>query len=174
MSKAYERLEKVLEKTMALQTALILFEWDNETLAPEEAGANTARVIGALSEEYYRVMASEEMKEAIETCEKEEGLTDVEKAIVKEAKETREQLVCIPSEEYRDNAQLVSEATRVWAKAKKDNDFDKFVPTLEKVVDYQKNLPLTGRRMARSCTIPCWIYMKRTLTWSCWISFLAN
>lgn len=86
MSKAYERLEKVLEKTMALQTALILFEWDNETLAPEEAGANTARVIGALSEEYYRVMASEEMKEAIETCEKEEGLTDVEKAIVKEAK----------------------------------------------------------------------------------------
>lgn len=138
MSKAYERLEKVLEKTMALQTALILFEWDNETLAPEEAGANTARVIGALSEEYYRVMASEEMKEAIETCEKEEGLTEVEKAIVKEAKETREQLVCIPSEEYRDNAQLVSEATRVWAKAKKDNDFDKFVPTLEKVVDYQK------------------------------------
>ena len=138
MSKAYERLEKVLEKTMALQTALILFEWDNETLAPEEAGANTARVIGALSEEYYRVMASEEMKEAIETCEKEDGLTDVEKAIVKEAKETREQLVCIPSEEYRDNAQLVSEATRVWAKAKKDNDFDKFVPTLEKVVDYQK------------------------------------
>ena len=51
MSKAYERLEKVLEKTMALQTALILFEWDNETLAPEEAGANTARVIGAFSEE---------------------------------------------------------------------------------------------------------------------------
>jgi len=138
MSKAYERLEKVLEKTMALQTALILFEWDNETLAPEEAGAHTARVIGALSEEYYNMVAGDEMKEAIEACEKEEGLTDVEKAIVKEAKETREQLVCIPAEEYRDNAQLVSEATRVWSKAKKENDFDKFVPTLKKVVDYQK------------------------------------
>lgn len=138
MSKAFENLDKVLEKTMALQTALILFEWDNETLAPEAASSHTARVVGALSEEYYRVMTGDEMKAAIEACEQEEGLTEVERAIVNEAKETREQLVSIPAEEYRDNAQLVSEATRIWAKAKEDNDFDRFVPTLQKVVDYQK------------------------------------
>ena len=38
MSKAFKDLEKILEKTMALQTALALLEWDDETLAPEEAG----------------------------------------------------------------------------------------------------------------------------------------
>lgn len=138
MSKTFEALEKILEKTMALQTALVLFEWDNETLAPEEAGTYTSKVIGALSEEYYQAVAGEEMKAAIEACEADDGLNEVETAILKEAKETREQLVCIPSNEYRDNAQLTSEATRVWAKAKQENDFDKFVPTLQKVVDYQK------------------------------------
>ena len=43
----YGMLKPCLERAMALQTALILFEWDNETLAPEEAGKYTARVQGA-------------------------------------------------------------------------------------------------------------------------------
>ena len=96
MSKGFKDLEKILEKTMALQTALALLEWDDETLAPEEAGPYTERVIGALSEEYYQIIAGEEMKNSIAACEDEKDLTEVEKAIVKEAKETRAQLVCIP------------------------------------------------------------------------------
>lgn len=138
MNKAYEALSALLEKTMALQTSLILFEWDNETLAPKEAGAFTSRVIGALSEEYYRIMTGREMEEAIAACEKETDLSGTEKAIVREARESREEIACIPSKEYRDNAQLVAESARIWSDAKKNKDFDEFVPTLEKVVDYQK------------------------------------
>lgn len=138
MNKAYEALSALLEKTMALQTSLILFEWDNETLAPKEAGAFTSRVIGALSEEYYCIMTGREMEEAIAACEKETDLSETEKAIVREARESREEIACIPSKEYRDNAQLVAESARIWSDAKKNKDFDEFVPTLEKVVDYQK------------------------------------
>lgn len=138
MSKAFKDLEKILEKTMALQTALALLEWDDETLAPEEAGPYTERVIGALSEEYYQIIAGEEMKNSIAACEDEKDLTEVEKAIVKEAKETRAQLVCIPVKEYRDNAQLVTEGIRVWTKSKAENDFGQFVPVLQRLVDYQK------------------------------------
>ena len=138
MSKAFKDLEKLLEKTMALQTALALLEWDDETLAPEEAGPYTERVIGALSEEYYQIIAGEEMKNSIAACEDEKDLTEVEKAIVKEAKETRAQLVCIPVKEYRDNAQLVTEGIRVWTKSKAENDFGQFVPVLQRLVDYQK------------------------------------
>ena len=138
MSKAFKDLEKILEKTMALQTALALLEWDDETLAPEEAGPYTERVIGALSEEYYQIIAGEEMKNSIAACEDEKDLTEVEKAIVKEAKETRAQLVCIPVKEYRDNAQLVTEGIRVWTKSKAENDFGQFVPVLQSLVDYQK------------------------------------
>lgn len=138
MSKGFKDLEKILEKTMALQTALALLEWDDETLAPEEAGPYTERVIGALSEEYYQIIAGEEMKNSIAVCEDEKDLTEVEKAIVKEAKETRAQLVCIPVKEYRDNAQLVTEGIRVWTKSKAENNFGQFVPVLQRLVDYQK------------------------------------
>ncbi|MEY8352361.1 carboxypeptidase M32 [Lachnospiraceae bacterium 54-53] len=138
MNKPYETLSALLEKTMALKTSLVLFEWDNETLAPEEAGSYTSRVVGILSEEYYGVMTGEEMGEAIAACEEDKNLSSIEQAIVKEAREAREELVCIPSKEYRENAQLVAESTRVWTRAKKEGDFDSFVPTLEKVVNFKK------------------------------------
>lgn len=138
MKKTYEVLTSLLERTMALQTALVLFEWDNETLAPEDAGSYTNRVIGVLSEEYYRIITGDEMGEAIEACEKEEGLSDVEQAIVTSAREAREDLICIPSEEYRENAQLVADAVRIWTKAKKSEEFDSFAPTLEKVIGFKK------------------------------------
>ena len=49
MNQSFEKLQNQLEKAMALQTAMVLFEWDNETLAPREAGELTSKVIGVLS-----------------------------------------------------------------------------------------------------------------------------
>lgn len=138
MNKSYETLSALLEKTMALQTSLILFEWDNETLAPEEAGSYTSRVVGILSEEYYLAMTGEEMGEAIAACESDKCLSPIEQAIVREAKEAREELVCVPAKEYRENAELVAESARIWSKAKKDGNFDDFAPTLEKVIGFKK------------------------------------
>ncbi len=138
MSKAYEQLTTYLERAQAFQTAMVLFEWDNETLAPKEAGPYTSRMIGAISGEYYRVITDKEFKRFIEACKKDKSLSETEAAIVREAGEELEKLDCIPAEEYREFAQLCSESTRVWAKARKEKDFDAFVPTLKKVLDYQK------------------------------------
>ena len=41
-----------LEKENAIRTALTLFDWDNETLAPEAASEKTAKAYGALSAVY--------------------------------------------------------------------------------------------------------------------------
>ena len=134
---AYQKLSEWLERAMAFQTAMVLFEWDNETLAPEEAGAYTARMQGALSAAYQEIMVSDEVKQLLEQC-KEEALSEVERAIVREAEEERLQLVCIPPEEYREFQELVSASTRIWAKARREQDFESFAPTLEKLIACQK------------------------------------
>ena len=138
MSKAYEELKPLLEKTMALQTAMVLFEWDDETLAPKEAGAYTSKVIGTLSQEYLEKITSDEVKRLLEQCRDDDTLSEVEAAIVKEAAEEVERLESIPPKEYRDFAELSAESTRIWAQARKDKDFEAFAPTLKKVIDYQK------------------------------------
>ncbi len=137
-NKAYRELTPYLERIMALQTAQILFEWDSETLAPVEAAPYTARAVGILSESYYRTVTDEKVKELIRVCREEGGLTEAEDAVIRELSEEAKQLDCVPAEEYREFAELTAESAVIWAKARKENDFDAFAPTLEKVLDYQK------------------------------------
>ena len=48
VKKQFEELQSLLERAMALQTSMVLFEWDDETLAPKGAAEHTARVIGSV------------------------------------------------------------------------------------------------------------------------------
>lgn len=138
MSKTFEKLSGYLEKAMAIQASMVLFEWDNETLAPKEAAPFTSKVIGSLSAQYMEIMISEEVKELVDACRNEQGLTEAEQAIVREAAEEIEKLQCIPPREYREFAELTSKATRIWAEAKKEKNFKKFAPVLKDIVGYQK------------------------------------
>lgn len=134
----YGLLKPYLERAMALQAALILFEWDNETLAPEQAGRYTAKVQGVLSEAYQEIMTGQEMRAILKKCRQETGLTEAESAIVREASEELEKLEKIPPEEYRAYQELVAESARIWSKAKEEQDFEAFAPTLKEIISYQK------------------------------------
>lgn len=137
---AWDRLVPYLEKAMAYQTALTLFEWDNETLAPEQAGAYTARVQGILAASYQEIMTAPALKELLLECEQELGNKEnLEKqAILREIREEAEQLECIPPKEYRAYQELVAESARIWARAREEKDFQAFAPTLKKIIFWQK------------------------------------
>lgn len=138
MNKQYEELKTYLDKAMALKTAMTLFEWDNETLAPKEAGELTSNVIGTLSGEYFAAVTCPRVKELVAALKEEKGLDEAEAANVREFADELEQLDCVPRDEYQDYAKLTARASAVWSKAKKDQDFDSFAPTLKKVIEYQK------------------------------------
>ena len=72
VKKQFEELQSLLERAMALQTSMVLFEWDDETLAPKGAAEYTARVIGSLSEQYQEILASMRFKELLDACQKAE------------------------------------------------------------------------------------------------------
>lgn len=137
---AWDRLMICLEKAMAYQTALTLFEWDNETLAPEQAGAYTARVQGVLAASYQEVLTGPELKGLISACEQESGTEEnpEKQAVLREIKEEAEQLECIPPKEYRAYQELVAESARIWARAREEKNFQAFAPTLEKIIFWQK------------------------------------
>ena len=139
MNQSFEKLQNQLEKAMALQTAMVLFEWDNETAAPKEAAERTAAVIGSLSRQYLDIMTGEKLKTALEECSGQMSeMTEVEQAIVRETKEEVEKLERIPADEYRSFAELTARATGIWADAREKKDFSLFAPVLKEIVDYQK------------------------------------
>ncbi len=141
MNKTFEKLQPYLDKSMALQTARSLFEWDEQTLAPYEAADYTSKVIGILSDEYMKSLINEDVRKLLKKLQEkkeQEELSVTEKAIVKELGKKYEELESIPPEEYRAFNELTSIANRKWSKARKDNKFEDFAPYLKKVIDYKK------------------------------------
>jgi Zn-dependent M32 family carboxypeptidase len=142
MSKAFDKLQPYLDKSMALQTARNLFEWDNQTAAPFEAADNTSKVVGILADEYMKSMVNDDVRKLLKKLQEEkeqEELSETEKAIVKELAKTYEQLESIPPEEYRAFNELAAVSNRKWTKAKKDNRYEDFAPYLKKNTDFRRN-----------------------------------
>ncbi len=138
MSQAFHALKPYLDRAMAMQSALVLFEWDDATLAPKQSGELTGNVISILSGEYFQAVNNDEVKRLVKECTADSGLTQVEAAQVRELSRELEKLDCIPKEEYQAFARLTSEAVRIWTEAKEKDDFSLFAPTLKKVIEYQK------------------------------------
>lgn len=138
MSKEWNTVKEYAEKAAALNAALALFEWDNETLAPVKSASRTAGIIGSLWEQYRELLIAPELLKSLEKCRDAEELPELKKGILKELGEETEKLSAIPAKELRAFKELAAESTHIWAKAKKNDDFDAFAPTLEKIVEYQK------------------------------------
>ncbi len=141
MNKTFEKLQPYLDKSMALQTARNLFEWDDQTTAPFEAAEYTSKVIGIISDEYMKSLINDDVRKLLKKLQdkkEQEDLSDTEKAIVKELNKTYEQLESIPPEEYRAFNELTSVANRKWAKARKDNRYEDFAPYLKKIIEFKK------------------------------------
>ncbi len=143
MSQIFEQLMPYLEKHMALQTALALFDWDDATLAPKEAGEQTAKVIGILAEEDFLCLTNPEVKKILEKFEAKEG-EEKEQAIIRKIKKSLRKTEAIPKEEKRAYAELQSKSQKAWQKAKKENDFSIFAPYLKEIIAYNKKFASYG------------------------------
>lgn len=138
MNKTFDKLNPWLTKAYALNAALILFEWDNETEAPEEASELTARAIEVLSNEYYKAVINNDVKKLLKQLSEEKNLSDKERAILKDLKRQYDSMEPVPAEEYQAYQGLIARAPSIWAKAKAADDYAMFAPTLKEIIDYQK------------------------------------
>ena len=98
--------------------------------------------VGTLSGLYYGVMTGDELGGLLERCHKKEekAPSEMMEKMAEEGEKERDLLICVPREEYEEFTRLTSSAGRVWAEAKEEDDFSKFAPVLEKIIDYRKKM----------------------------------
>lgn len=141
MKYRFEDLNKYLEKYIALNEALVLMEWDQETLAPSFSSDNTAKTMGILADIRYNALINKEVEDILEYYKKDKNLQELCPNLqcqVKEVIKEYDKLKDIPGEDYRKYNELVTKSMTVWAKAKEKDDFSIFAPYLKEVIDYQK------------------------------------
>ena len=61
----FKDLEQYILKRQALNAALTLFSWDQDTEAPEESVEQTATYVGVLSHELFEVITDKKVKQLL-------------------------------------------------------------------------------------------------------------
>ncbi|MDY0210859.1 MAG: carboxypeptidase M32 [Acholeplasma sp.] len=128
------------EKKQAYNYAMWLISWDQETEAPKQAMAYRSKQIEMLSTLAYEVETDPLRIEAIDKLSLDNTLSVEMKREIYLVKKSLDEIRKIPKKAYIDFQVLLSQAGQIWAESREKNDFEGFMPTLEKVIDFQKTM----------------------------------
>jgi len=139
--KKLEGLKEKLKEITNLEHASQLLSWDREVYMPESGSKHRAESISELSGLIHqKTLALDEnsLLSDLNAAKKDGDLSENGDVIVRETWREYKREAKLPDEFVRNLSQLTSEAQDVWRKARANDDFSQFGPTLEKIVDMQR------------------------------------
>ncbi len=130
---------KSKERINAFNYALYLINWDSETEAPLDSLEEKSKQIGKLVEMLIEVSHDKNYIDSLRfLINKKEELDEITYLSVKKDLEDLEKELKIPEEELINYQVLLSKANNVWIDAKLNNNYKKFEPVLDKIIEWQK------------------------------------
>lgn len=127
------------EKISHLSSIAGLLSWDQKVIAPQKGRPLFAKAFGTLQTEIFKLTVSKEMGDLLNSLSEIEGELDQKtNAQFRERKHAYNKAKSIPAEVYQEYAVLTSEANVAWEKARANNDFDSYLPYLEKMIKFQR------------------------------------
>ena len=137
--KIYESYRK---KIIAYNYFGWLMSWDQETEAPEASIDYRTKQYEVMAEEMYKIESAEEYIDAIDKLYASlDQIQDPDlKAEIKHMYKRIRVIKLVPKDELIAHQVLVSKASHIWAKAKNEDNFEMFRPTLEKIITFNQKL----------------------------------
>jgi len=136
LEQALQQLDELEKKRAGYQYAMGIVYFDGLTVAPTAATAPRGDCLALLSEESYRVFINEPVGELLAFLSERAGdLDPAPRRRVEVLSEEYHKEKSIPIQEYIDFVLLRNESESVWQGAKADNDFARFQPYLERIVE---------------------------------------
>ena len=138
MNKAYLSLLEYSRDLYALRSAVGVLSWDQETMMPPKGGEGRARSMASLSRVMHQRFSDPRLLAALDACSSADGLSEEEKAVVRELRRDRDKAVKVPEALAAEIAETVSLSQRVWAESRPKNDTAAFNPWLAKVITLRR------------------------------------
>ncbi|WP_123040686.1 carboxypeptidase M32 [Cohnella candidum] len=138
---ALKRFRNLTGKIKHYEEILGVAFWDMRTGAPRKGIDLRSEAYGDLASESFRLSTSDEMGELLAQLTQPDtlnGLGRVDRRLVEETQKEYERNRKLPTELYREYVVLTSQSESAWEGAKADNDFQGFVPYLEKIIGYNR------------------------------------
>ncbi len=130
---AYDDLTAHLRETEALAAVAGRLGWDQETMMPKGAADQRGEEMAAMESVLHARRTDPRLGEWL-TAIDEGALDEVGRAVLRHTSRNYARNTKVPARLAAEIARVTSVAQGVWAKARAEEDFKGFVPTLEKVV----------------------------------------
>jgi carboxypeptidase Taq len=131
----FDELRRRLSEIHHLGRAKALFDWDERTMMPPGGAEARADQIAALVRVRHERLASEELGRILDELEpygEELSYDSDDAALIRVAKRDHEKASRVPIELHAEIARSASVAENAWREAKRSNDFEHFLPHLER------------------------------------------
>ena len=148
ISASLDALTSKLREIHHLSDAAAVLSWDQETYMPPRSGAIRAEQLATLQTLAHNQFVSPEMETLLGSfLDLETGsvlpthqasLDDTSLALLRETWRDFSRAKKLPSSFVNDLERECSLAQQVWAEARKTNDFQRFLPNLERLVSFKK------------------------------------
>jgi carboxypeptidase Taq len=131
----YEELLTRLRTVNDIQQSVSVLSWDQNTVMPKGGAEARARQMSTLSRLSHEMFTDEATGKLLEQAENE--IDDIyesdEVSMLRVVKDDYEHLTKVPAQFVADYTRETSIGLEVWSKARAENDFAQFQPTLERL-----------------------------------------
>jgi len=134
---AYAELMDRYSRISGIQDASGLLSWDQQVMMPEGGTPARSKQLSALSATSHELFTDEEFGDALEAAESAES-NERQEAAVREIRREYERSVRVDTDLVERISRTTSEALPVWTEAKEENDFERFAPILEDLVELKR------------------------------------
>jgi carboxypeptidase Taq len=141
MEEKLGQLKAVLGEISDLVGAAGLLHWDMQCYMPPGGAQGRGQQMSTLQKLAHVRLTSAEIGQLLEDLESSAGELDPdsdEARLIRVTRREYDKYVRVPSEWVAQYAQITSESHGVWTEARKENNFAKFQPYLEKIVDLRR------------------------------------
>ncbi len=129
---AYQQLEKRFKRLSALNNAMGILGWDQETMMPEGAAPPRAQVMSELNVMAHEMMTADGLPDLIAEAEESGSeLGEWQRANLREIKRQFIHANAVPAELIERMTMAQSESVMTWRQARADNDFKTLAPKLD-------------------------------------------
>ncbi|QCJ42311.1 carboxypeptidase M32 [Bacillus sp. S3] len=139
--KALEDFKALDEKITHFSSIIGLADWDQKVMAPKKGRSVFAKATGTLRTEVFKLSVSTEMGKILETLTSEgvrAKLDEVTKARVREYHDYYRKSKSIPADLFQEYSILTAQANDAWEEARETNDFARYLPSLEKIIEFKR------------------------------------
>ncbi|UCD66042.1 MAG: carboxypeptidase M32 [Deltaproteobacteria bacterium] len=133
--KKIEELRLRATELTNLNNILALLQWDQEVMLPSGGADGRAAQLSVLSTITHQKITEPSLGELLQKLsDSQDDLSPGDKALMRVLKREYDKNTKLPEKFVADFARLTSESLPVWVTARKENNFNKFLPLLERVI----------------------------------------